>query len=106
MLLAHDRTHRVASRAIDLGRVDRLAAGARRIEPRQRARPRRAAGMGRQYSRGAAPHRFALVISTGGKGAKARDRATGSPAPGRRTSPDGTGWRSEEHTSELQSPNN
>src|SRR5579862_9451828 len=92
MLLAHDRPYRFASGAIDFGGIDRLAARAQGIEPRQRARPRQAAGMGRQNSRRAALHRFDLLISIRGKAAKARDRATLSPAPAPRTSSDGTEW--------------
>src|SRR5215510_11973307 len=44
LLLAHDGRHRLASGAVDLHRVDGLAAGAQRIEPRELARPRQAAG--------------------------------------------------------------
>ena len=47
-LLCHDRSHRLTAGALDLGHVDRVATSTQRIEPRQLARPRQAAGMGRQ----------------------------------------------------------
>jgi hypothetical protein len=49
-LLAHDRAHGFAPKAIDRGRVDRLAARAQDVKPRQLARPRQAAGVRRQYA--------------------------------------------------------
>ena len=45
VLLAHDRPHRFAAGAIDFGRIDRVAARAQRVEPRQA----RAAAAGCRY---------------------------------------------------------
>ena len=56
-LLLHDRSHCGAAFALDLGRIDRLAAHALGIEPRQRGGARQAAGMGGQDAVFAALHR-------------------------------------------------
>src|SRR5262249_484766 len=60
-LLAYGHPHRFASDAINFGRIDRVAPRARGVEPGQVARARQAAGMRRQYPRGAALHRFRLL---------------------------------------------
>ncbi len=56
-LLLHDRAHRGAALALDLGRIDRLAAHPLREQSRQRGGTRQAAGMGGQDTLFAALHR-------------------------------------------------
>ena len=56
-LLLHDRPDRGAAFALDLGRIDRLAAHALREQPRQRGGARQAAGMRGQNAVFAALHR-------------------------------------------------